>query len=80
LQAALEAVLAALVSGTLPWADIEALLAACGAGVIEGRGLRVRFEKDSEIEILHRPHPEREAKRYQAPGGRAFQTRLGIEP
>jgi hypothetical protein len=76
----LEAVFTDPVSGTLAWADIEALLLACGARVVEGRGSRVRFERDGEIETFHRPHPEKEAKRYQVRAARAFLTRLGIEP
>ena len=30
--------------------------------MIEGRGSRVRFEKDGEVETFHRPHPTKEAK------------------
>ena len=47
------------VSGTIEWAAIEGLLIAVGARVIEGRGSRVRFEKDGEVETFHRPHPPR---------------------
>ena len=43
------------VSGTIEWAAIEGLLIAVGARVIEGRGSRVRFEKDGEVETFHRP-------------------------
>ena len=34
------------VSGTIEWSAVERLLVAAGAQVIEGRGSRVRFEKD----------------------------------
>ena len=60
------------VSGTIEWAAIEKLLIAAGAQVIEGDGSRVRFEKDGEVETFHRPHPAREAKRYQIRAARAF--------
>ena len=43
------------VSGTIEWAAVEGLLIAAGAWVIEGRGSRVRFEKDGEVETFHRP-------------------------
>ena len=43
------------VSGTIEWAALEGLLIAAGARVIEGRGSRVRFEKDGEVETFHRP-------------------------
>jgi len=68
------------VSGTLAWADSEALLLAAGARKIEGRGSRVRFAKDGHVETFHRPHPAKEAKRYQVRAARAFLTRIGVTP
>ena len=58
------------VSGTIEWAAVESLLLAAGARLIEGRGSRVRFGKDGEIEAFHRPHPTKEAKRYQVRAAR----------
>lgn len=66
------------VSGTVEWAAIERLLVAVGAQMIEGRGSRVRFEKDGEVETFHRPHPAKEAKRYQVRVARAFLERIGV--
>lgn len=77
---ALEAVFRDPVPGTIAWASIESLLVAVGCRVIEGNGSRVRFEKDGEVESFHRPHPEKEAKRYQVRAARAYLVRLGIEP
>jgi hypothetical protein len=68
------------VSGTLEWAALEGLLLAVGARPIEGRGSRVRFEKDGEVETFHRPHPTKEAKRYQVRAVRAFLQRIGVTP
>ncbi|RST85080.1 type II toxin-antitoxin system HicA family toxin [Aquibium carbonis] len=68
------------VSGTLEWAAVESLLVAVGCRIIEGSGSRVRFEKGGEVESFHRPHPAKEAKRYQVRAARAFLIRLGIEP
>ena len=68
------------VSGTIEWAAVESLLLAAGARLIEGRGSRVRFEKDGEIETFHRPHPTKEAKRYQVRAARAFLQRIGVTP
>jgi hypothetical protein len=56
------------------------LLVAAGARVIEGRGSRVRFEKDGEVETFHRPHPAKETKRYQVRAARAFLQRIGVTP
>ena len=68
------------VSGTIEWAAIESLLLAAGARLIQGRGSRVRFEKDGEVETFHRPHPAKEAKRYQVRAARAFLERIGATP
>ena len=68
------------VSGTVEWSAVERLLVAAGARVIEGRGSRVRFEKDGEVETFHRPHPAKEAKRYQVRAARAFLERIGVTP
>ena len=68
------------VSGTIAWADIEALLIAAGAEVIEGSGSRVRFRKGDAVETFHRPHPEKEAKRYQVKAARDFLRRIGVTP
>jgi hypothetical protein len=76
----LAAVFAEPVSGTLEWAVIERLLLAAGARLIEGRGSRVRFEKDGEVATFHRPHPAKEAKRYQVRDARDFLIRIGVTP
>lgn len=68
------------VSGTVEWASIESLMIAVGCRIIEGSGSRVKFEKDGEIESFHRPHPAKEAKRYQVRAARAYLIRLGVEP
>lgn len=68
------------VSTSIEWRAIEALLKATGANVIEGSGSRVRFEKDGEIATFHRPHPAKEAKRYQVRDARDFLIRTGVTP
>ena len=67
-------------SPTIEWDAIERLLIGVGARRIEGRGSRVRFEKDGCVETFHRPHPSKEAKRYQVRAARAFLLRIGVEP
>ena len=76
----LAAIYADPVSPTVEWVAIESLLVAVGARKIEGRGSRVRFEKDGEVETFHRPHPAKEAKRYQVRAARAFLQRIGVTP
>jgi HicA toxin of bacterial toxin-antitoxin, len=74
----LKAVFADPVLATIDWVAIEGLLVACGCRVIEGNGSRVRFEKDGMIETFHRPHPSKDAKKYQVRAARAYLLRLGI--
>ena len=62
------------------WVAIEALLLAAGCSLVEGSGSRVRFVKDSMIETFHRPHPAKEAKRYQVRAARDYLIRLGVKP
>lgn len=76
----LAAVFADPVSGTIAWDAIESLLKAAGCRVIEGSGSRVRFEYDGVIASFHRPHPEKEAKRYQVRDAREFLTKIGVRP
>ena len=76
----LAAVFRTPVSGTIEWAAIEGLLIAIGCDVIEGSGSRVRFARDGEVAAFHRPHPEKEAKRYQVRDAREFLERLGVKP
>lgn len=68
------------VSATIAWKDIESLLVAAGAEVIEGNGSRVRFHKDGVIATFHRPHPKKEAKPYQVKDARVFLRQLGVTP
>lgn len=68
------------ISGTLEWVAIESLLLVAGARLIEGRGSRVRFEKGGKVATFHRPHPAKEAKRYQVRDARAFLERIGVTP
>ena len=60
------------VSGTIAWADIESLLISVGCKVVEGSGSRVRFHFNGHVASFHRPHPAREAKRYQVRDAREF--------
>lgn len=76
----LKAVFADPVSGTVEWAAIESLLVAVGCSVIEGAGSRVRFQCRDVIASFHRPHPAKEAKRYQVRDAREYLTKLGVKP
>ena len=68
------------VPATMTWADIESLLLAIGAELTEGSGSRVRFEKDGEVAVFHRPHPAKEVKRYVVRDAHLFLSRIGVRP
>ncbi len=76
----LQAIFADPVSASVEWSDVEALFIAAGCRVVEGVGSRVRFEKNSLIASFHRPHPQKEAKRYQVRDARDFLIKLGVAP
>jgi hypothetical protein len=68
------------VSGTIEWVAVESLFVAVGCEVIEGSGSRVRFTCKGIVASFHRPHPAKEAKRYQVRDARDFLTALGVMP
>ena len=76
----LRAIFAEKAPASLEWSAIENLLVAVGCEVIEGKGSRVRFARDGVVATFHRPHPEKEAKRYQVRDARAFLEKLGVAP
>lgn len=76
----LRAIFADPVSGTIEWASVEKLLVTAGCEVIEGAGSRVKFSKDGVVIAFHRPHPDKEAKRYQIRDAREFLTKIGVQP
>jgi hypothetical protein len=66
-------------SAAIVFADIEALIKALGGSVIEREGSRVRIELNGEQWRCHRPHPGKEAKRYQVEEAREFLERAGVQ-
>lgn len=65
---------------SMEWSDIEALLVALGATIVEGRGSRVRFVLNQAVATFHRPHPSKDAKPYQIQDARRFLEQAGIKP
>lgn len=76
----LEAIFSTPVPANLEWRKIEALLVALGAEVVEGSGSRVAFVLTGKRADFHRPHPGKEAKRYQVRAMREFLEIAGIQP
>jgi hypothetical protein len=61
----LEAIFAMPTRGGIVFSDVEALIRALGGEVREGEGARVVFELKGSRKYLHRPHPGKEARKYQ---------------
>ena len=64
----------------IEWSAIESLLITVGCQIKKGSGSRVGFEKDGLIASFHRPHPAKEAKRYQVRDARDYLAKLGVTP
>ena len=58
----------------------EAVRFAVGCEIIEGSGSRVTFHRSGIVASFHRPHPQKEAKRYQVKDARDFLTKIGVKP
>jgi hypothetical protein len=76
----LQAIFARPTSGTLVFSHIKALVIALGGVVKEREGSRVKITLHNEAWHCHRPHPGKEAKRYQVEEAREMLERLGIKP
>lgn len=66
--------------GGIAFADIEALIVALGGEVREGSGSRVVLELSETRQYLHRPHPGKEAKKYQVEQIREWLQGLEVLP
>ncbi|MBQ1762289.1 MAG: type II toxin-antitoxin system HicA family toxin [Aquincola sp.] len=76
----LSAIFAKPTSASIVFADIEALVKALGGTVTEREGSRVRIELAGKQWRCHRPHPGKEAKRYQVEEAREFFEQAGVRP
>lgn len=64
----------------IKFADIEALIKALGGEIREGDGSRAVLELSGGRQYVHRPHPEKEAKKYLVEKIRAWLTELEVKP
>ncbi len=77
-QKTLDVIFSHPVPCNLEWRRIEALFVALDAEVIEGDGSRVSFVINDEKGDFHRPHPGKEAKRYQVKNAKDFLIRTKV--
>lgn len=62
------------------FSDVESLVLALGGEVVEGAGSRVAMHLNGGVKHAHRPHPGKEAKRYQINEIRAWLQAVGVKP
>ena len=76
--------LAAIFSKPTPasirFSEIETLVKALGGTVTEREGSRVKIELKGMQWRCHRPHPGKEAKKYQVEEARELLERTGVKP
>ena len=76
----LAAIFARPTSPSIVFADIESLIKALGGSVHEREGSRVKLILGGQEWRCHRPHPGKEAKRYQVDEARELLERAGVRP
>jgi len=76
----LKAVFTKPTSPSIVFADIEAMIVGLGGEVHEREGSRVKILLNGEQWRCHRPHPGKEAKRYQVEEARELLERAGVKP
>lgn len=76
----LEAIFAEPTRANVAWNDVEAMLRNAGAAVEERSGSRVAVLLNDVVQVFHRPHPQKEAKKSTVDSVRDFLTRAGVTP
>ena len=76
----LRAVFATPTRANIKFADIESLLVSLGGEVTEGTGSRMSVTVSGKTAFFHRPHPDKEARKYQVENAREFLQKIGVEP
>lgn len=76
----LAAIFARPTLASISFAEMEALFKALGGTVTEREGSRIKIEIKGEQWRCHRPHPGKEAKRYQVEEARELLERIGVRP
>ncbi len=77
-QKTLRAIFTTPTPANINFSDIEKLIIALGGEIIQGSGSRMSFWLGSQSLFAHRPHPSKEAKKYQVEAIREFLEMAGI--
>jgi hypothetical protein len=76
----LRAVFSRPTQATIIFSDIEALIVVLGGTVTQGAGSRVALHLGNTVKHAHRPHPGKEAKKYQIEEIRRWLETQGVKP
>ncbi len=76
----LQAIFARPTRASIAWSDIESLFAALGAEVANKGGSVMTIKLGEHVATFHRPHPQKEAKKWAVDKVRQFLTRAGVTP
>lgn len=79
-RATLEQIFSRQVSGSIRWADIEALFTALGGEVTEREGSRVGVFLFDQIRVFHRPHTSPDTDKGAVASIRKWLEENGIVP
>lgn len=79
-QKILRAIFAQPTRANLKFSDIEFLLVCLGGTIKEGAGSRMSVTISGKTVFFHRPHPGKEARKYQVESAREFLQEIGVEP
>ena len=64
----------------IKWSEVQSLLSACKAEITEGKGSRLRVVMNNRFLNLHKPHPQKEMKKYAVELVRDFLINAGVKP
>ena len=78
--ATLAQIFAKPVSGSIKWADIEALLAALGGEISERQGSRIGVYLFGEVRVFHRPHPSPDTDKGAVASIKKWLESHGVKP
>lgn len=76
----LQAIFSKPTKATIKFASIESLLVSLNGKVKEGAGSCMSVTVSSKTIFFHRPHPGKEAKKYQVENAREFLETIGVTP
>jgi len=79
-RATLDLVFAHPISGSIRWADIEALFVALGAEVSEREGSRIGVFLFGEVRVFPRPHPSPDTDKGAVASIRKWLHEHGVKP